>query len=100
MPTEKFNLGAGTITITDESGKEFELGEISETEFTCEQDYTKTKFIKAGIPSQITLEIKMTWGTKLRLKWELFKAKRRMKKIIKALYDDNAPHEFTITLKR
>lgn len=100
MPTKNMRLELGTLTVTDESGKQFEIGEMSDIEITCEQDHSATKIINSGEAAEITLTMKIPLRSRLRFKWEMYKAKRRMKRLIKALYNKNEPHEFTINFKR
>ena len=95
MPTKNnVNIEVGTLIVTDESGKTFELGEFSEMEYKGEFEH-----IKLDNEGSIEFTIKMSLKTRLRFKWEVFKAKRRMKKLIKALYDDGKPHELTVTVR-
>ena len=100
MPPKNIKLGVGTITLTDQNGKEFELGEVTETEWICEQNNSKTKIINKGDTTEISFTLKMSFRSKLRMKWQLFKAKRKAKKLVKLLCIKDGVHEFTVNLKK
>lgn len=89
----------GILTMTDENGKTFEIGEISDIDLSVQND-VDFRVIKNANEVSVECTLKVPFKTRVRLAWEVFKAKRKAKKIIKALTNGNQPLELTINMRR
>lgn len=86
-----------SIIATDESGKEYQVGGIPDVRISCK--LTKVEAEK-HIPFRLEYTMKISFWSRLLLKWHIRKALRRLKKQVKELEKIGEPHELTISIKR
>ena len=96
MATTKYKCALGNVIATDENGKEYQLGGIPDVTIVASITGHDTAYRK---PASIEYNMKIPFWSKLRLKWRLRKAFRKLKKQVKQLEKTGEPYELTISIK-
>ena len=86
-----------SVIATDENGKEYQVGGIPDVKISCKLVGCE---MSKNIPIRLEYTMKIPFWSKLRLKWHLREAIRRLKKLWKELEKIGVPHELTISIKR
>ena len=96
MADKKVIAETGLLTMTDEKGKSFSIAEISDITL-----FTHGEPIVLGEKNIDSVECKLEIKAKntLHLRHEIFKARRRSKKIINGIKNGSCPLKFTLALR-
>lgn len=96
MDNQKVIAKKGVLTMTDAKGKSFSIAEIADITL-----FTHGEPIVLGEKNIDSIECKLEIKAKntLHLRHEIFKARRRSKKIINGIKNGSCPLKFTLAMK-
>ena len=84
-----------SVIATDENGKEYQIGGIPDVKISCKLTGCE---MPENVPVRLTYTMNLSFWSRLRLRWHLWKAIRKLKKQVKELGKMGVT-ELTISIK-